>query len=703
MPKGSESLLRKRLVRGLWVGLGALALALLLHGLKVARPLEWKSWDARLRLLARPERAGQDIVIFLIDQYSLDFYEKQQGLPWPWPRQVYSAVIDYLRTGGAKAVFFDLLLTESSRAGIEDDQDMARAMVRSGNVFLPLSLSRQQEESWEPTPASAFKRFSLAKTELPGSSYPVAVSAGLPVDELVRAARGAGNVLFVPDKDGIFRRLPLAESYNGLLVPSISVALAKFVGEGDKLSQVPVDSSGQMIIRYHGPTGTYKSFSIASIINSWAQIEEGKEPQVPPSEFSGKIILIGGSAPGILDNRPTPMGGVTPGAEIHATVLDNLLRKDFVRVPAFAVFLLFLLFVSLFTAAGASVLRKIWQLIVLFLLCLALPCAAAWLAFRSGFWLDFVVPEFAVVTGFIGASLLNYSVEGKQRRFIKSVFRHYLSPDVIERVIQNPELLRLGGEKREVTSFFSDVAGFTTISESLAPEELVNLLNKYLSEMTDIILSSGGTLDKYEGDAIIAFWNAPLDQPDHALRACRAALSCQKRLGELQPRFQEQYGRAVAMRIGLNSGAAVVGNMGSSRRFDYTAMGDTINLAARLEGACKQYRVPILIGEETYRRVRSEVGAREVDIIRVVGKTKPVAVYEISGEKAGLTPAERARLNLYEEAREAYKHREWERAEALFGKIEGDTLASLYADRCRTLRASPPSGDWDGVFDLKSK
>jgi len=703
MPKGSELLRRKRLVRGLWVGLGALALALLLHGLGVVRPLEWKSWDARLRLLARPERASQDIVIFLIDQYSLDFFEDQQGVPWPWPRQIYSAVMDYLRAGGAKAVFFDLIFTESSRAGVEDDQDMAAAMERSGNVFLPLSLSQEKEESWEAIPASALQRFSAAKTDLPDASYPSARSASLPIDELIGAARGAGNVLFVPDKDGIFRRLPLAQSYEGLLVPSIAVALAKFSAEGQKLPQVPVDTSGRMIIRYHGPAGTYESVSIASIINSWAQIEEGKEPQVPPSEFSGKIVLIGGSAPGILDNRPTPLGGVSPGVEIHATVLDNLLRRDFVRVPAFAVFLAFLLFVSFFTAVGASVLRKIWQLVVLFVVCLALPGAAVWLAFRSGYWLDFVVPEFAVVSGFLGASLLNYSVEGKQRRFIKSVFRHYLSPDVIDRVIQNPALLRLGGEKREITSFFSDVAGFTAISESLAPEELVNLLNEYLQEMTDIILSSGGTLDKYEGDAIIAFWNAPLDQPDHALRACRAALVCQKRLGELQPRFQEKYRQRVTMRIGLNSGAAVVGNMGSSRRFDYTAMGDTINLAARLEGACKLYKVPILVGEETHRCVQNDIAAREVDIVRVVGKTKPVAVYEIIGEKSGLSPAESERLKAYNEAREAYKRQEWEKAEDLFGQIEGDTLSALYGERCRILKQSPPAGDWDGVFDLKSK
>jgi adenylate cyclase len=442
---------------------------------------------------------------------------------------------------------------------------------------------------------------------------------------------------------------------------------------------------------------------MASIINSWALIEEGKEPQVAPSEFSGKTVLIGGNAPGILDNRPTPLSGACPGVEIHATMLDNLLRRDFIRVPPPAVFFGFLIFVSLLTAVGASVLRRIRQLVVFFIFCLAIPCVAVWFAFRSGFWLDFVVPEFAVSAAFLGASLVNYSVEGKQRRFIKSVFQHYLSPDVIERVIENPALLRLGGEKREITSFFSDVAGFTTISEALAPEDLVNLLNEYLSEMTDLILSSGGTLDKYEGDAIIAFWNAPLDQPDHALRACRAALSCQKRLAELQPRFLEKYGRAVAMRIGLNSGAAVVGNMGSTRRFDYTAMGDTINLAARLEGACKQYQVPLLIGETTFRLVKDDLAAREVDIIRVVGKAKPVAVYEVIGERSGLAPDEAERLRLYEEAREAYKLREWEKAAGLFGKIEGDPLSALYRERCEGLKSSPPAGDWDGVFHLKSK
>ncbi len=698
----SGTLPRKRLIRGILVGAAAFAAALLLQSLRVARPLEWKSWDLRLRLFSDASKASQDIVIFLIDQYSLDVYEKQQGLSWPWPRQVYSAVIDYLRRGGARVIFFDLTFSEASRSGIEDDEDFARAMERAGNVFLPFSLS-QKEEPLEETPSDLLKRFSLSPGDLPLKSFPQAVSATLPVPALLNASRGAGNVLFLPDPDGIFRRLPLAIFYQDLIIPSIPVAILRYVRGGEKLAQIPLDESGRMIVRYYGPAGTYKTYSIAAIINSWAQVEEGKEPQISPGEFAGKIVFIGASASGLLDLRPSPFSAVYPGVEIHAAVLDNILQGDFVRTQPLIVFVGLVLVFALLTAVGASLLRKIWHIVLFFFICLAIPFGAAWLAFNSGWWLEFIVPEFAVLTSFIGASLLNYSAEGRQRRFIKGVFRHYLSPDVIERIIENPALLSLGGERREITSFFSDVAGFTSISEALSPEELVSLLNEYLGEMTDIILSTGGTLDKYEGDAIIAFWNAPLDQPDHALRACRAALRCQKRLTELRGRFEEKFGPSLAMRIGLNSGPAVVGNMGSSRRFDYTAMGDTVNLASRLEGACKQYHVPILLGEETFARVNKEVVARPVDTIRVVGKKKPVSIYEIIGEKGEVRETELERLRIFEQARQAYQGRDWDTASGLFAKLKDEPLAKLYAARCQSLRQYPPPEDWDGVFELKEK
>jgi adenylate cyclase len=702
MSSFSGSKLGGRLRRGLVLGLVAASLGFAVYTSKIARPWEWKSWDLRLKLLAQPSRASRDIVILLIDQYSLDVYEKQQGLSWPWPRQLYSAVADYLHAGGARAVFFDLLFSESSRSGVEDDQDFARAMERSGNVFLPLSLS-QSEDSLAEVPAERLERFSIPAPTGSKAKFPAARSATLPVDVLLQAASGAGNVLFLPDGDGIFRRLPMAVFYQDLLIPSAPLALAGASQSGAVLSDIPLDSEGQAIIRYHGGEGTYKTYSIAAIINSWAQMEQGTAPQVPPAEFAGKTVFVGGRAPGILELRPTPLGAVYPGVEIHATALDNILAKDFIRAQPIASVLGFLLVFSLLTAVGASALRKVWHQGLFFILCVGLPLAAAWLGFLAGRWVELVAPELAVVSGFVATALLNYGVEGKQRRFIKGVFRHYLSPEVIERIIENPDLLSLGGEKREITSFFSDLAGFTSISERLSPEELVALLNEFLSEMTDIILENGGTLDKYEGDAIIAFWNAPLDQPDHALRACRAAVECQKRLAELGARWAGKAGRPLTMRVGLNSGPAVVGNMGSARRFDYTAMGDTINVASRLEGACKIYGVPVLAGEETYARVKDEIAARLVDRVRVVGKKLPVSIYEIAGRQDAPGAAAAEKLAVFERARQAFLRRDWDAAAALFSVLEGDGPAAVYVERCRLFKETPPPGDWDGVFDLKQK
>jgi adenylate cyclase len=692
--------MRKKLVRGALIGGAAFLAAWVVSQTTLLQPLEWKSWDARLRLTADPGRAGRDIVIFYIDQPSLDLYAKQ-GVSWPWPRQMYSAVVDYLRAGRAKAVFFDLIFSEPSVYGESDDAELARALAASGRVFLPYSLSAAKEA--EPVPAGVLERLALGPRPLPSARPPEFPSISLPLAELLSASRGAGNVQFSPDGDSIFRRIPLLFSYKGRVLPALPLALAEFAGGPQALDRIPLDPAGRMVIRYHGPLGTYKSFSIAAVINSWARIEEGKAPQVPPSEFAGKIVLVAGSAPGLMDMRPSPLNPKSPGTEIHAAALDNLLRRDFVRFPAPAASFLLLLGFCLTTGIGASFLKRVAPLILFFGACLALPVAAAWLAMVPGYWLRVVAPELGVLVSFIGAAVVNYNTEGKQRRFIKSVFRFYLSPDVIEQVLNDPSRLQLGGEKRDVTSLFSDVAGFTSISEGLKPEDLVNLLNSYLSEMTDIILSTGGTLDKYEGDAIIAFWNAPLDQPDHAVRACRAALRCQAKLEEMRAGLEARYGRGLRARIGLNSGPAVVGNMGSGSRFDYTAMGDTINLASRLEGACKVYGVSVLVGEETFARAGEGIVFREVDTLRVVGKSRPVRTYEVVGER-GAVPAERlAALETFARGLEGYKKRDWAGAGRVFEGLADDPAARLYAERCRALAADPPPSDWDGVFTLKSK
>jgi len=458
-----------------------------------------------------------------------------------------------------------------------------------------------------------------------------------------------------------------------------------------------------MIIRFFGPGGTYRTYPVAALLNSYAQLQAGQSPQVQPSEFGGKVVMIGLSAVGLLDVKATALSGLVAGVEIQAAALDTLLNGLAFGEPSRGMTTAYLIALALLSGLGVSVIRRTGANIAASLGALLVPAGAALLAFRAGWWLALAAPTAVVLLAVLGGAVLNYSQEGRERRFLKGVFRRYLSPHVIERLLENPGLLRLGGEQREVTSFFSDVAGFTSISEALSPSDLVTLLNDYLSVMTDVILDAGGTLDKYEGDAIIAFWNAPLDDPDHARRACAAAIACQSRLAALRPEFERRFGRGVRMRIGLNTGPAVVGNMGSTRRFDYTAMGDTINLAARLEGAAKQYGVGILAGEATVARAGDAIMSREVDLVRVVGKARAVRIFELVGERGAVSAEVEDRLRAFGSALTIFREKDWAAAAEAFAALAGDPVAAVYADRCRRLAAEPPAPDWDFVFDLKTK
>ncbi len=690
--------MNKKVVRGLAVGAAAFALAGALGGLGLWRGLEWKSWDARMRLFAAPSRAASDIVLILVDQYSLDFYKKQ-GVSWPWPRQMYAPLLGFLKTGGAKAVFFDLVMTEPSPLA-DDDLMLAKAIGESGNVVLPVALSADDKET-APEAEAFLKRKASAADVRPWAEKFLSATADLPV--LLDQCRGGANVQVKPDEDGIYRRLPLLFRYKGVPVPGVALALAEAAAGPEGASGVRLDSDGQMLVRFFGPTGTYRGYPAATIINSYLQTTENKKPQIEPREFAGKVVLIGVSAVGLQDIKTSPLSGVVPGVEIQAAALDSLWHRRYLRPTPVVLDLFLALLWALLAGVGITVLRRSSHMFGAAVVLALLPASSSMAGFAAGTWIRFILPEAAVLLAVIGAAVLNYAVEGRQRRFLKSAFRYYLSPHVIERVIDDPKQLRLGGVKRDVTSFFSDVAGFTSISEALGPEALVSLLNVYLSEMTDIILDSGGTLDKYEGDAIVAFWNAPLDIPDHALRACRAALACQKRLAEMAPEFEKRIGRPVRARIGLNTGPAVVGNMGSTRRFDYTAMGDTINLAARLESAGKQYGVHLLAGESTVAAAGDTVVAREVDRLRVVGKTQPVRIYELIGERGSVPAPVLERLAVFERLLASYRRREWDAVLASCGALEGDPVAAIYAARCLRFKAEPPPDDWDFVFDLKMK
>jgi adenylate cyclase len=640
-------------------------------------PLEWKTWDLRVRTLTPDEPSGDRVALLLIDQKSLDFMAEEESIPWPWPRSLYVPVIEYCRRAGAKGILFDILYTEPSVFGVSDDEELAGAIRAGGDVVLAAAVAQ----------------------------------GAFPIDVLGEAAAGVGNVGFEPDADGVFRRFPPFASGGAPSLPLAAltgIAGLSAARDGSRLTvgatSVPLDGGGRMIIRYRGPVGAIPSYSMASAIQSYVREEEGGEVALPRDLLEGRYVVLGMSAPGLLDLRPTPVGSVYPGAEIHATVLDNLLSGDAVHptprwLEATAAFL-----AAVLTAAVLGRFRKAWTGALLLPSALAAVALAGALFFLAGWWVPVVSPMLAVCLSFVSVRTADYATEGRQRRYLKHAFRHYLSPDVVEQILADPSRLALGGERKELTIFFSDLAGFTALSERLDPVALTSLLNLYLTEMTSVIQEEGGTVDKYEGDAIIAFWNAPLDQPDHAARALRACVGCIERLAEMNPRLEALAGSPLSMRIGVHTGTVVVGNMGSRDRFDYTVIGDAANLASRLEGLGKVFKSPIVVSEAAWLASEGAVEAREIGRVRVVGRSEPVRLFAPTARKGGpvLHPGWDRSDPRFGDGLKAYYAGDFAGALSIFGGLASDPVAGAYADECRRLAAASPEA-WDGVWEMASK
>lgn len=482
-------------------------------------------------------------------------------------------------------------------------------------------------------------------------------------------------------------------------VPGWSTRAGRVVWGGANAAPLPLDRAGRAILRFKGRDGRHRSYGADAVIRSELQIQAGKEPELSPSVFSNACVFVGFSAPGLMDLRPTPVSRVSPGTEVHATLLDNLLSGDAIRDVAVVRFCLVVVALSLVVACGALRARSSVQSLSVLAAAVLASLGLAYGGYAAGFWWPLVATLLAVTGAWVAASVVNFATEGRQRMFLKNAFRQYLGAEVIEAIIADPSRLRLGGERRVLTVFFSDIEGFSTISERLSPEALTALLNEYLSAMGDIIKDEGGYLDKYIGDAIVAFWNAPLAQADHAARACRAAVRCQRVLAERQAEFAALAGGPLRTRIGLHTGEVVVGNMGSRARFNYTILGDAANVASRLEGANKAFGTYTMVSGETWRLAADVCMARPLGRLRVVGRRAPVEVHELRG-LAG-EPCDEAwegfgeGLRLFEAGRFA-------EAAGVFERLPDDPASRAYARRCAELAAKPPSA-WDGVWELTGK
>jgi adenylate cyclase len=431
------------------------------------------------------------------------------------------------------------------------------------------------------------------------------------------------------------------------------------------------------------------------------------EHKVPANTFSGKIVLIGATATGIGDLRTTPFGGLDyPGVEIHANVIDNILHQNFLRRGARESLwdLLLILFFGIPLGIWMALVAPRWMGFGMVML--AALAAVDYLAFLKGSWLNFTIPALTLTANVVLVSLYRALIEEKEKRRVRTAFGQYLSPEVVRRLLVNPELVE--PRKTEITVMFSDIRGFTTISEKLDAQELAVFMNQYLSDMTQIIFERRGTLDKYIGDAVMAFWNAPFEEPDHAALACQTALDMMARVREMQKKWEAQGRPRLDIGIGLNTGVASVGNMGSSLRYGYTALGDSVNLSSRLEGLNKDYGTHILANETTFLAAKdSGFVFRELDLIRVKGKLEPVVLYELVTFSDSISADTQARLDRFCRARSLYRQRLWLEAQAEFQSIltqwPDDGPARAYWKRCQEYLFDEPPAGWDGVFTMTHK
>ncbi len=714
--------------------------------------IELKSLDVRF-LTRGKESPGPFAVVATIDEKSLDEIGK-----WPWPRAKIATLIDRLSEEGARVIAMDIFFPEpdennnirfieemqretrtlglkeprlenfleQAREAADNDSILAEAIRRSkATVVLSYLFHFSREEiahlseedlagkSGDIRP-SAIK---LVQFTSPRAKQVEVFEALLPesnIAKLANSSRTAGHFNIFPDIDGTVRWIPLVIRYQDRFYPALALeAVRSYVGniplgvrvadhgiEAIQLGPVaiPTDEKGRMLINFRGGPQTFPNYSVADILAG----------RTEPEAFRNKIVFVGSTAKGVYDLRVTPFSNVYPGLEVHANVADNILTQRFLFRPEWARLfdLVAILFMGLVTGLLLPRLRALFSVLLIGVLFVGYLLVSQTLFVRHGIWLNAVYPLLTMVLVYTAVTLYRYIVEEREKREIRGAFSFYVTPSVVNEMLKNPDKLKLGGDKKELSVLFSDIRGFTSLAEEMEPETLVHLLNEYLTEMTDVVFEFDGLLDKYIGDAIMAVFGAPLEQTDHPVRACRTALQMLQRLTKMQQKWETEGAPRLDIGIGINTGPMVVGNMGSERRFDYTVMGDSVNLASRLEGINKEYGTQVVISEFTHELVKDDFFCRELDAVRVKGRVRPVKIFELLALRSEEDPRV-AILEPFAQGLNHYRAQEWELAELKFNQVlaslADDVAARLYLQRIVSLREDPPKPGWDGVFTMTRK
>jgi len=706
------------------------------------RPLE----ELRVRTfdlyqVLRPrEQTSRPVVIVDIDEDSL----KAIG-QWPWPRTTIADLVTRITELGAVTIGFDVIFAEPDRMspavaehsfrGIDADTRAKLDSLPSNDEVLAAAIRQSrvvvgQAGAATATPESPAEMALQTGFAVRGPdpapyvvTFPGLLRNVLPIEQ---AAAGRGLFSINPENDGIVRRVPVIMEAQGALVPSLSMEMLRVVSQSSAIL-VRVDEAGVQAVAVPGlevPTDRNGQLWVHFNKHDPARFVSAKDilqGRVPADRMRGRLVIIGTSAIGLLDLKTTPVEAAMPGVEVHAQILESVLTKSLLVNPNYAIGaeLAAAVLIGLIIIVAAPMLSATVVVLLGAALIAGLIGFSLYLFVEDNLLIDFTYPLISSWLIYLVLTFVNYFREQKQRQQIRSAFGFYLSPHMVEQLARSPEKLVLGGEERRMTILFSDVRGFTTISEHYKddPQGLTRLMNRFLTPLTNAIIERKGTIDKYIGDAIMAFWNAPVDDDEQEANACDAALEMQARAAalnvELKREAEANGGKYMPLRIGvgLNTGPCVVGNMGSDFRFNYSVLGDTVNFASRLEARTKDYRLPLVIGSRTAEGAKQKFATMEIDLIQVKGKTQPEAVFAVLGRaEAEQDPrcGELRELNAQMLAR--FRKQKWDETLSLIDRCrklaDGFDVAGLYemyVERIETYRADPPGPDWDGVYEAESK